>query len=424
MRRINAAVKHPATHRHIDASPGAYDGNVRYPRADVWHRHPAEVERQLKAAVTTESVITLAGGVPADELFPSAQLDEAMASVMRDDGAAALQYGWPEGHDRLREHIVAWLATKGVVVRPDAVLVTAGAQQGLHLLGRLLVPEGAPLAVEAPTYASALQAFDLRKPTWRAVARNACGLDMAALADAFGRGGARVLYLVATGHNPTGSVLSAAERLEVLRLSEQHGAWVIDDDAYGDIHFGAARPTPLRAFGRHLGRVVHLGSFSKVLAPGLRVGFIAGPPSLIREATHLKQAIDLETATLTQRVLSRWLDDNALDQHIARCITVYHTRRDVLLDAMHAAFPHSGGARWEAPEGGFSLLLRLPFGLDARALLPQATRAGVAFEPANPYFVHGGEPSAVRLSYSNADEYAIRAAIHRLARVVEGALVG
>lgn len=399
----------------------------------MWHRHPADVERQLRGAVAAGNVVTLAGGVPADELFPSVQLDEAMASVMRDDGAAALQYGWPEGHDRLREHIVAWMAAEGVEVSPEAVLVTSGAQQGLHLLGRLLVPEGAPLAVETPTYASALQAFDLRQPAWRAVPRTASGLDLGCLADAFERGGARVLYLVATGHNPTGGVLTEGERLEVLRLAERHDAWVIDDDAYGSIHFarcgrGASgapgtpkRPSPLRAFGRHLDRIVHLGSFSKVLAPGLRIGFIAGPASLIREATHLKQALDLETATLTQRVLARWLDVHPLDQHIARCITVYQRRRDVLLDAIHATFPH---ARREPPDGGFSLLLHLPDRLDARALLPEAIRAGMAFEPADPYFVHGGEPSAVRLSFSNVDEYGIRLAIHRLAGVVERAKVG
>ncbi len=409
---------------------------MKNPRADVWHRQPAEIERQLKAAVTTGDIITLAGGVPADDLFPSVEMDEAMASVMRDDGAAALQYGWPEGHDRLREHIAAWLTTQKVVVEPENILVTNGAQQGLDLLGRLLVPEGAPLAVETPTYTSALQAFDPRKPAWRAVPRSVRGMDLEALADAFGKGGARVLYLVSTGHNPTGGVLTEAERIEVLRLAEAHDAWVIDDDAYGSIHFGGdtstdtstdtsardtSRPSPLRAFGRHLDRIAHLGSFSKVLAPGLRIGFVAGPPTLIRELTRLKQAQDLETATLTQRVLARWLDVHPLERHIERCISVYQRRRDVLVDAVHAAFPH---ARWEAPAGGFSLLLHLPDNLDAKALLPDVMRAGMAYEPADPYFVHGGEPSAVRLSFSNVDEYGLRAAVHRLAGVVAATRLG
>lgn len=389
----------------------------------MWHRQPAEVERQLKAAVAEENVITLAGGVPADELFPAAELDEAMAAVMRDEGAAALQYGWPEGHDKLREHISAWLSECGVPVSPDAILVTAGAQQGLHLLARLLLAEGGPLAVETPTYAAALQAFDLRRPAWRPVPRTAQGLDLDALQDAFARGGARLLYLVATGHNPTGGVLTARERNAVLSLAERYDAWVIDDDAYGCIHYGA-RPAPLRSLGRHLDRVIHLGSFSKVLAPGLRIGFIAGPPALIREATFLKQAHDLETATLTQRVLARWLDLHPLMQHIRRCVTVYQTRRDVLVDAIHAAFPRTTPdcATWESPEGGFSLLLRLPGRLDARALLPSAVQAGMAYEPAEPYFVDAGEPSAVRLSFSNVDEYGIRAAVHRLTSAIEAAL--
>lgn len=388
------------------------------PRAAVVHRQPADVERQLKEAVAARDVLSLAGAVPADDLFPAAEMDEAMARSMREDGAGALQYGWPEGSDRLRAHVAAWLATRGVDVTPAQILVTSGAQQGLHLLGRLLLPEGAPVAVEVPTYVAALQALDLRRPAYRPVPRTAEGIDLDALDAALGEGRARVLYLVASGHNPTGGVLSRAEREAVLEVAERHGAWVIDDDAYGEIRFGERGP-PLRSLGRHLDRTLHLGSFSKVLAPGLRVGWIAGPSALIREATRVKAAEDLETATLTQHVLSRWLDDHDLDAHVSRCLPVYRSRRDALVDALRACVGPE--VRWAAPDGGFSLLLRLPGEADAVALLPRALEAGVAFEPAEPYFAEGRARDAVRLSFSNLGEDAIREAVRRLAGVIGGA---
>ncbi len=380
------------------------------PRASVLHRQPSEVEDQLAAAVTAERVITLAGGVPADDLFPAAELDAAMAEVMRDEGAAALQYGYPAGFLPLRAWIAARLTDRGVPTRPEEVLVTSGAQQAIHLLGRLLVPEGAPLCVERPTYVSALQAFDLRRPAYHPVERTARGLDLPASERAF-HAGARVLYLVATGHNPTGGVLSPDERRDVLALAERHDAWVLDDDAYGDIVYGP-RPAPLRRFGRHLDRVVHVGSFSKVLAPGLRVGWIAGSRALVEEATRVKQAEDLETATLTQRVLARWLLDHDLDAHVSRCIGVYRERRDALVDALAREL----GRRVPAPEGGFSLLLEL--GGEARALLPRALEAGVAFEPAAPYFVGEGPTDVARLSFSNVAPAQLREAVRRLASVV------
>ncbi|MFN7145483.1 MAG: PLP-dependent aminotransferase family protein, partial [Myxococcota bacterium] len=259
---------------------------------------------------------------------------------------------------------------------------------------------------------SALQAFDLRRPDYHPVSRTAEGLDLAALERAF-EAGAKVFYLVATGHNPTGGVLADDERRAVLDLAARHDAWILDDDAYGEVCFGE-RPAPLRSFGRHLDRVVHLGSFSKVLAPGLRVGWLAGAPALVKEAVRVKSAEDLETATLTQRVLARWLDAHDLDAHVSRCITVYRERRDVLLDALRAALPSLPVA---TPEGGFSLLLRVP-GADARALLPRAMAAGVAFEPALPYFVGGGEPGAIRVSFSNVAPDDLREAVRRLAKVV------
>ena len=389
------------------------------PRADVVHCQPPPVDDQLRESCEDPEVVSLAGGVPADELFPAQQIEAALADSLQKDAARVLQYGWPGGLDRLRAQISAGMMRREIEIEDDQILITSGAQQALSLLGHLLLPMGAAMAVETPTYVSALQAFDLRKPVYRTVPRTAGGIDLAALDRALGEGGARVLYLVASGHNPTGGVLSQLERRSVLACAQRHDAWVIDDDAYGQIQYGRIEQ-PLLALGQHRARTVHVGSFSKVLAPGLRVGWIAGPADLIREASRVKQAWDLETATLNQRVLSAWLDAHSLDEHIARCVAIYHIRRDAMVQALAAHLPPE--ARWEVPQGGFSLLLQLPAPLEATSLLPKAVGQGVAFEPAAPYFVDQANHGAVRLSFANVCAPSLRHAVERLGEVIRGAM--
>lgn len=385
------------------------------PRAGVEHRQPVAVDRELQRAVTDDTVVSFAGGVPADELFPTQEITDALTSSVHRDAASVLQYGWPAGVGLLRAQIASAMARRGISVPCERVLITSGAQQALSLLAQLLVPVGSPIAVEVPTYVSALHAFDLRKPTYRAVPRTAQGIELDALERALGVGQARLLYLVASGHNPTGGVLDRAQREAVLECAARHDAWVIDDDAYGELQFEEPEP-PLLALGHPVERIIHVGSFSKVLAPGLRVGWIAGPAALIRELTQVKQAQDLETATLTQRVLSAWLDAHSLDDHLAHIQIVYRARRDALLQALSASL--SGKATWDAPAAGFSLLLQLPPPWDATALLPRALSLGVGFEPAAPYFVDSSNVGAMRLSFSNVAPADIARGVERLARVL------
>lgn len=388
--------------------------HLKAPLAKVRHHPPAAVEQDLREAEEDTGVVSFAGGVPADELFPAAEVERALSRSLRGEAAKVLQYGWPGGVAHLRAQIAHRMARRGVVMPCEQILITSGAQQGLSLLAQLLVPEGAPIAVEVPTYTSALQAFDLRRPVYRPVPRTARGIDLDALDAALGRGAARVLYVVPSGHNPTGGVLGNAACEAVLARAERHDAWVIDDDAYGEIQFGTPEP-PLLAFGRHRDHIAHVGSFSKVLAPGLRVGWVAGPEGLIRELGRIKQAQDLETATLTQYVLSAWLEAHSLDEHIARILSVYRARRDALVDALRARLP---ALRWETPSAGFSLLAHLPPPLDAAELLPRGLVEGVGFEPAAPYFVGATDRGALRLSFSNVPEPDIRRGVERLARLL------
>jgi len=386
------------------------------PRAEVSHHQSVRVEGALREAVDDEGVISFAGGVPADELFPTKQVAAALAEAVRADGPSVLQYGWSGGLDRLREQIAARMALRGVQASSANVLVTSGAQQALSLLSQLLVPVGAPVAVEVPTYTSALQAFDLRRPAYRKVERSAGAIDLDGLSRAVGEGAARVVYVIANGHNPTGGVLGATDRQGVVDRCRAHGAWLIDDDAYGELQFGDPAPSLLALAG--LGeRVVHVGSFSKVLAPGLRVGWVVGSEALVRELGRLKQAQDLETAPLNQRILSAWLDTFGLSAHLAVALGVYRERRDALVDALRV-LPAS--VKWTAPSAGFSLLVELPAGMDASALLRTAVSRGVGFEPAAAYYVDEANVGALRLSYSNVSIPDIREGVRRLAPLLSG----
>jgi 2-aminoadipate transaminase len=372
----------------------------------VLHRQPQQVADQLEAAARDPSIISLAGALPAAELFPVASMRTALEKVLRNDAAQALQYGWPEGKERLLRHI------------GSPAIVTNGAQEALHLVGRVIVATGALVAVEVPTYASALQSFDLRHARYLPVPRTTAGLDLEALEDAF-RAGARVFYLVASGHNPTGGVLDADAHRDILALAERFDAWIVDDQAYGAIVYGEA-PPPLRSYGRHLDRIAEIGSFSKVLAPGLRVGWLAGPAELVRKATILKSAIDLETAAFTQLVLAHWLEASTLEEHLAQCLPVYRRRRDALVEALRHEIPDD--VAWAPPDGGFSVLVTAPPEVEAEALLPRAIEAGVLIEPASPYFATILAPGAMRLSFSNVAEDRIGDGVRRLARVLRDVL--
>jgi 2-aminoadipate transaminase len=374
---------------------------------EVLHRQPQAVANRLEAASKDASIISLAGAMPADELFPVASMKQALEKVMRHSEAhQALQYGWPEGKARLLRHI-------GL-----PAIVTNGAQEALFLVGRALLQEGGLLAVEVPTYASALQSFDLRRAQYLPVPRTTAGLDLEALEDAF-RAGARVFYLVASGHNPTGGVLDVAAHQAILSLAEKFDAWIIDDIAYGAIVYGEA-PPPLRSHGRHLDRIVEIGSYSKVLAPGLRVGWLAGPAGLVHDATTLKSAIDLETAAFTQLVLAHWLEASSIEEQLALCMPVYRRRRDALVEALTNEMPEE--VAWTRPEGGFSALVTAPPEVDAAALVGRCIEAGVLIEPAAPYYATILVPGAMRLSFSNVSEEKIGDGVRRLARVLRDVL--
>ena len=382
----------------------------------ITHVQTRRTEQLLKYAAESK-VISFAGGLPAEELFPSAELERAFQLVITEQAAEALQYTWSEGCERLREQVAAQMSERGLRVSPDEIIITSGAQQGLDLLAKLFIRSGDALAIETPTYVPAIQSFEMHAPKFLPLPRESSHLDINAFRRQALQSTPRLLYLIPAGHNPTGGVLAAEQHHEILAAISGMATIVIEDAAYADIQYEAPRP-PMFAIDR--ARVLFLGSFSKVLSPGLRVGWIAGPADVIRQLALIKQATDLQTSTLNQLVLSRYFESHTLKEQIARCIPFYRERRGVMLEALKGEFPSD--ARWNTPAAGFSVWIELPSRVNTEELLTQAVAHGVAFEPGRPFFVTHKFQNFLRLSFSNQPPEQIREGVRRLGTILRSAL--
>lgn len=386
------------------------------------------IVREILKVTARPEVISLAGGLPAPELFPTEALARAAARVFERDGAPALQYSTTEGHPPLRAWIAGQMAKRGAPASPDEVVVTAGSQQALDLAARLFLEPGALTAVEEPGYLAAIQAFRLTGAELAGVPVDAGGLDLDALDALCRRRTVRVVYTVSEFQNPTGVTLAAERRARLVALADRHGFVVIDDNPYGALRYEGAAP-PAVAAGRTAGqtaldgpgRVVSLGSFSKVLAPGLRLGYVMAARPIIERLVFVKQAADLHTTSLGQRIAAEFLEQEDLEGHLARLRGEYAKRRDTLLAGLPDALPV--GSTWTHPEGGMFVWVTLPRGWDAMALFRAAVAADVAFVPGSPFYIDQTRPDAprtLRLNFSNATPARLDEGLRRLRRAVEG----
>jgi 2-aminoadipate transaminase len=334
--------------------------------------------------------------------------------MLRDHGEAALQYAASEGYGPLREAVAAMLPWP---VDPAQVLITTGSQQGLDLAAKVLIDPGSRVLVETPTYLGALQAFSPMEPQPVAVDTDGEGVlaaDLAAKAP-----GARFIYLQPNFQNPSGRTMSEARRAAVMQAAARAGLPVLEDNPYGELWFDAPPPLPLTA--RHPDGCIYLGSFSKVLAPGLRLGFLVAPKAIYPKLLQAKQAVDLHTPIFTQRMAYEVMKDGFLQRHVPAIRALYKRQRDAMLAAL-AREMHGLGVELNAPAGGMFLWLRLPEGLDTAALLPQAVERGVAFVPGAPFYADAEDKRTMRLSFVTASEDEIATAIATLARMVREAL--
>ncbi|AMO23499.1 PLP-dependent aminotransferase family protein [Ramlibacter solisilvae] len=363
--------------------------------------------REILKVTERPGIISFAGGLPSPKTFPVAAFQEACAKVLRDDGQAALQYAASEGYGPLREMVAAMLPWQ---VDPAQVLITTGSQQGLDLVAKVLVDAGSRILVETPTYLGALQAFAPMEPEVIGVASDAGGLDL----DDLSRQAtdARFLYVLPNFQNPTGRTMSEDRRAALSQRAAALGLPIVEDNPYGELWFDAAPPPPLTS--RNPEGCVYLGSFSKVLAPSLRLGFMVAPAALYPKLLQAKQAADLHTPGFNQRVAAEVMKESFLARHVPAIRSLYKSQRDAMLAAL-AREMQGLSLEWNAPDGGMFLWARLPQGMDAIELLPKAVAQGVAFVPGAPFYAQQADSRSLRLSFVTATVEQIDAGIAALA---------
>lgn len=386
------------------------------------HEFPfAEWTREIRQSTLREllarpGLLSFALGLPAAEFFPAAGCARASQQVLETE-PDALQYGVPPR--RLCAHVVELMARRGVVCAESDVFLTSGAQQAMSLLGQLLVSPGNTVVTEELTYDGMLNSLRPVQPRVRTVPSHPrTGMDVDAL-QALLEGGERpaLVYTIPEGHNPLGTSMPAAARRRVAELARRYGVPVIEDDAYGLLNYEADTPPALASYDA--GWVLYVGSFSKIMAPGLRVGWVVAPPAVIERLSILKQGSDLDVSNYAQRTLLKHLEAHSIDEHLNRLRREYAVRRDAMLDALEAHFP--AGARWTSPRSGMFVWVQLPDEVDTTELLRRAVEvAGVAFVPGRAFCAYGGVRggSALRLNFSHTSPEQIHEGIRRLGGVL------
>ncbi|MER6139101.1 PLP-dependent aminotransferase family protein [Streptomyces sparsogenes] len=372
--------------------------------------------RDILALTARPEVISFAGGLPAAELFDAEAIRAAFDRVLAESPREALQYSTTEGDPGLRAATAARLTARGLPTDPDELLVTSGSQQALTLLATALLEPGDVVLVENPTYLAALQCFSFAGARIVSVPSDEDGLDPAALDELVERERPKLLYTIPTFQNPTGRTLPAERRRAVAEIAERRGLWLVEDDPYGELRF-AGEPVPwIASHPEAADRTVLLGSYSKIMAPGLRLGWLRAPGALRRACVIAKQAADLHTPTVTQMAAARYLADTDLDAHLARVRDAYGERRDALLAGLGDALPE--GSRWNRPEGGMFVWAALPEGYDATERLRVAVEHDVAYVPGAPFFAAAPDPAAMRLSFVTHTPDEIAEGLRRLAKAL------
>ncbi|SDI69314.1 PLP-dependent aminotransferase family protein [Billgrantia gudaonensis] len=375
--------------------------------------------REILKVTEQPDVISFAGGLPSAATFPVEAMRAATRKVLAERAESALQYGPSEGLGPLREWIAAQHSADGSEVRPSQVLLTTGSQQALDLIAKALIDPGSRVLVETPTYLGALQAFSLFEPDYVSVASDEQGLLPEALTPEVIEG-ARFLYALPNFQNPTGRRLPLARREALAKLAREQGLPIIEDDPYGDLDYQGERLASLRSLAPQ--QVIHLGSFSKVLAPGLRLGYVIADEPLIAKLVQVKQAADLHTPSFTQQVVHEIVSQGFLKEHIPGIRALYAERCGAMLAALERHMPR--GVHWNRPEGGMFIRVTLPEALDSTTLLGEAIRERVAFVPGAPFYATAPRANTLRLSFVTVAPARIEEGVARLGRLIATHLEG
>ncbi len=382
--------------------------------------------RELLKIIEEPDVISFAGGLPAPACFPTEEIAQAAERVLTNQPARVLQYGPTPGYPPLRELCAKIMHGRGAQnIKADDLIITSGSQQALDILGKILLDPGDTVLVEDPTYVGALQAWRPYRPRFYTLPMDDQGLMVDALEaalielEAAGRS-PKFLYTVATFQNPTGVTLSAERRVALLDLAERHHLPIIEDDPYGELRYSGEAVSPLAALDsqRHSGPryVIYMSTFSKLLAPGLRIGWVSAPQRMLKRIEQVKEAVDLHTGSLAQAIAVEACSDGLLDRHIPYIRSIYHERRNMMLNALAATMPIT--VRWTKPEGGMFLWITMPEWADGTAVLTKAIEQRIAFVPGAAFFANGGGANTMRLNFSHSTPAQISDGVGRLAHVI------
>jgi 2-aminoadipate transaminase len=381
--------------------------------------------REILKLTQAPDVISFAGGLPAPEAFPIESIREASDFVLDEMGAKVLQYYPTEGYVPLRKMLCGFSATQGVEASIDNVLITSGSQQALDLIGKVFINRGDLILVESPTYLGAIQAFNAYGAEYLAVPFDDQGMQTDALEEAL-RAGPKLIYVVPNFQNPTGVTMSLKRRQRLVELADQYGVPIVEDDPYGKLRYEGEYIPPVIAVDAefrgqceetYCGNVIYLSTFSKTLAPGLRMAWVTAPVVVIQKFVQAKQGADLHSPTFNQAIAYEAAKDGFLAQYIEKIKAIYGERRMVMLAALEEHFP--AGTKWTRPEGGMFLWVTLPEGIDASEILQKAVQRKVAFVPGGPFHANGGGKNTMRLNFSNAQPEMIREGIARLGQVLK-----
>ncbi len=372
--------------------------------------------REILKVTMRPEIISFAGGLPSPATFPVEKMRAAFESVLSRQGKVALQYGPTDGYAPLREWVADSLSINGARIMPEQVLMVSGSQQGLDLLGKVLIDEGSKVLVETPSYLGALQAFSVYGPQFVSVPTDDAGLLPEAV-EPVGKD-ARLLYALPNFQNPTGRTLSLERRYALVETCARLGLPLIEDDPYGALSY-RAEPLP-KMLTMNPGGVVYMGSFSKVLTPGIRLGYVVAPQPLVRKLEQAKQATDLHTAQLTQMVVHEVVKDGFLQQHIPTIRQLYADQCQAMLAALTEFFPSS--ASWTRPEGGMFIWVTLPKHIDCMQLLDEAIAEHVAFVPGAPFYANAPERNTLRLSFVTVPPEKIREGVAKLGKLIAAKL--
>lgn len=373
--------------------------------------------RELLKLTEEPDIISFAGGLPAPELFPIKGMEQACVKVLEEDGAAALQYSSTDGYFPLRKRIAGRSAKLGINVDPSNILITSGSQQGLEFTGKIFINEGDVVICESPSYLGALSAFRAYQPKFVGVEMDDDGMIVERLEEALkAYPDAKFIYTIPDFQNPTGRTLSLSRRKRLMELAEKYEIPVIEDNPYGELRFDGEILPSLKSLDTK-GLVIHLGTFSKILAPGMRLGWVVAEPEILHKYNLVKQGADLQCSSIAQRDVDKFLEMFDIESHIEKIKAVYRKRRDLMVDTIKQEFPSN--VTCTHPNGGLFAWVEFPEEIDAADILKLALEQKVAFVPGESFYPNGGNANHCRLNYSNMPEDKIVEGITRLGKVLK-----